>query len=132
MLAFWQSDLSRLVGFRSPQADHSSVAAFTGKIVAKFSLASISIVASAIYCLAIAAKTGRRTGKRRIDFGKKERFPAGRESSADPAQVDHATETPTRSPQGRRCQKTTLLFGSDIHARCAPRPPGDDDLVRLI
>jgi hypothetical protein len=45
--------------FLVPQADHPSVAAFTGKIVAKFSLASISIVASAIYCLAVSAKTGR-------------------------------------------------------------------------
>jgi hypothetical protein len=80
MLAFWQSDLSRLVGFRFPQADHSSVAGFTGKIVAKFSLASISIVASAIYCLAVAAKNrsaGWQNG--RTGLGKKECSPARQE-----------------------------------------------------
>jgi hypothetical protein len=85
--------------FLVPQADHRSVAAFTGKIVAKFSLASISIVASAIYCLAVwrkpvgSAKWAYRPGEERMLSGT-----AGR--SGDPAQGESRYQNADRSPQG--------------------------------
>ena len=70
MLAFLQSDLSRFGRFTVPQIDHCRFGAITGKIVAKFSLASISIVALAIYCLAVSAERDREWPCQRLGRGR--------------------------------------------------------------